>query len=249
VGGVDPRPDQREGDLVTITLRRAHIRLAAVLLLGFVLGYGAATLRDRKLPEGPPVASRGSVSPETPPETLPAAAEPIRVDVAGRPAWGPQRAAVTVVEFTDYQCPFCARHFRETYDQILAANPGRVRYVIRNFPVTTLHPDAQKAAEAAECALDQGKFWEYHKALFERSPKLPLDSLKGIAARLGLNRSKFEGCLDSGKKAPVILHDVQDGQRYGVRGTPTFFINGRIVVGAQPITVFQAAIDRAFQHR
>lgn len=233
--GADPEPVKRDGDLITITLRRVHVRFAAVLLLGFVLGYGSARLRDKP----------GSASDEA----LATAARAIRVDVAGRPARGPERADVTLVEFTDYQCPYCARHFRETYDQLLAANAGHLRYVVRNFPVTTLHAGAQKAAEAAECAFEQGQFWEYHNVLFERSPALPVDTLKSIAAQLGLNIAGFAACLDSGRKESVVLQDVQDGRRYGVRGTPTFFINGRILVGAQPITVFQAEIDRAMQHR
>jgi protein-disulfide isomerase len=230
-------------ELVTITLRRAHVRLAAFLLVGFGLGYGAARLQDSRSERSAATSPR-SVSDGA----IPTTAAPIRVDVAGRPAKGPDGAAVTLVEFTDYQCPFCARHFKETYAELLAANAGQLRYVIRNFPVTSLHPDAQKAAEAAECAFDQSKFWEYHNALFERSPTLPRDTLKRIAAQLGLNTARFTDCLDSGKKQAVVLRDMSDARRYGVRGTPTFFINGRILVGAEPIAVFQTEIDRAI-HR
>ena len=244
--GGDPGSIGRDTDLLTIKVRRVHVRFAAMLLLGFVLGYGTARLRDRSLAESLPIRSQGSVSDGA---LLSAPAAPIRVDVAGRPARGPERAAVTLVEFTDYQCPYCARHFRETYDTLLAANAGHLRYVVRNFPVTSLHRDAQKAAEAVECAFDQGRFWEYHNALFKRSPTFPRDSLTAIAAELGLNVPRFEDCLDSGKKKSVVLRDMEDGRRYGVRGTPTFFINGRMIVGAEPTTVFQAEIDRALQHR
>jgi protein-disulfide isomerase len=244
VGAGDPGPI-RDTDLVTIKVRRVHVQFAVVLLLGFVLGYGAARLRDRSLPQPLSTRSQGSVSDGA----LSAPTAPIRVDVAGRPARGPERAAVTLVEFTDYQCPYCARYFTQTYDTLLAANAGHLRYVVRNFPVTSLHPNAQKAAEAVECAFEQGRFWEYHNALFKRSPRFPLDTLKAIAAHLGLNTARFDDCLDSGKKEPVVRRDIEDGRHYGVQGTPTFFINGRIIVGAQPITVFQAEIDRALQDR
>jgi protein-disulfide isomerase len=156
---------------------------------------------------------------------------------------------VTLVEFTDYQCPYCARHFRTTFDSLIASNPGQLRYVVRNFPVTSLHADAEKAAEAAECAFDQGKFWEYHSALFKRSPRLAPDTLKAIAMQLGMNMASFQDCVASGKKESVIRHDMDDARQYGVQGTPTFFINGRIVVGAQPLAVFQGEIDRALQSR
>lgn len=245
MGGVDPGPINRDAEVVTLTLRRSHLRLAAVLVLGFALGYGAAKLRDGLVSESPSASSSGSVFDGT----VSTAAGPIRVNVAGRPAKGPERAAVVLVEFTDYQCPYCARHFRETYDELLSSNAKHLRYVVRNFPVSSLHPNAQKAAEAAECAFEQGRFWEYHNVLFQRSPVLPLDSLKRIAAQLGLNASRFGKCLDSGEKETVVRQDVQDGRRYGVRGTPTFFINGRILVGAQPIGVFQAEIDRAIERR
>ena len=198
----------------------------------------AAVLRERPAPRSPVLESRA---------TSPTPAATIRVDVTGRPATGPERAAVTLVEFTDYQCPYCARYFKETYGDLLAANAGKLRYVVRNFPVSSLHPNAQKAAEAAECAFAQGKFWEYHDVLFERSPRIPLDSLKHFAERLGLNTKRFNACLDSGEKESTVERDLKDGRRYGVRGTPTFFINGRILLGAQPIAAFQARIDSAIQ--
>jgi protein-disulfide isomerase len=228
-------------DLVTITVRRVHLQMVGVLLVGFILGYAAAG-RRAAAPTEPQVTQAGTPQPGSD-------RAPITIDVSGRPATGPARAAVTLVEFTDYQCPFCARYFRETYDSLLRVNGNRLRYVVRNYPVNSLHPDAQKAAEAAECAFDQGKFWEYHRVLFERSPKLARDSLTHFAKRVGLDVSKFERCLDSGAKEAVVRRDLQDGRRYGVIGTPTFFVNGKILVGAQPLTVIQAEIDRAIASR
>ena len=239
-----PEPIKRDSDILTIRLRRAHVRLAAMLLIGFALGYGTATFTNRSSAASSDIKSQGP-NPNAAPAT---ASAPIRVETSGRPSTGPNQAPVTLVEFTDYQCPYCARHFRQTFDSLISNNPGQLRYVIRNFPVTSLHSDAQKAAEAAECAFDQGKFWEYHNALFKRSPRFPPDTLKVIARQLGLNMASFEQCLTSGKKESVIQKDMDDARQYGVQGTPTFFVNGRIVVGAQPLSVFQGEIDRALQH-
>ncbi|HEY5546319.1 MAG TPA: thioredoxin domain-containing protein [Gemmatimonadaceae bacterium] len=225
---------------VTIVLRKAHIHLFVALVLGFGAGYATAALRSINRRNDWIVQPAGSAA---------NSALPLRIDVAGRPSKGPQRAPVTIVEFTDYQCPYCKRQFYETYDALLALNGDQVRYVVRNFPVSGLHPDAQKAAEAAECAFEQGKFWEYHDALFELSPAIPRDTLTQISVRLGLDRVRFDRCLDSGKKEPVVQKDLADGGRYGVRGTPTFFVNGRMLAGTQPISVLQAEIDRAIQRR
>ncbi len=170
-------------------------------------------------------------------------------DFAGeaRPFRGPADAPVTVVEFTDYQCPFCTRHFQQTYPKLLQEYGDRIKYVVRNFPLIQIHGDAAKAAEAAECAFDQGRFWEYHDRLFENNAALDGKSLKRYAEDLGLNAPRFNQCLDSGKKSRIVALDLEDGRRYGIRGTPTFFINGRILVGAQPYEVFSYHIDTALQ--
>jgi protein-disulfide isomerase len=177
--------------------------------------------------------------------------EPVRAapDFAGdaRPSRGPQDAPVTVVEFTDYQCPFCARHYQLTYPRLLQEYGDRIQYVVRNFPIVQNHPHAAKVAEAAECAFDQGRFWQYHDRLFENSSGLDNESLKHYARALGLDSSRFDLCLDSGEKSRIVARDLKDGRRYGVRGTPTFFINGRILIGAQPFPVLQEYIERALE--
>lgn len=220
--------------------------MTVALLLGFAGGFGTATIVGAG---GSGVQqSTGAVEPEAASRSSAAlGSNVVSVRVTGRPFKGPERAAVTLVEFTDYQCAFCARHFRETYPGLLAGYEGKLKYVIRNFPVPSLHRYAQKAAEAAECALEQGKFWEYHDMLFRHTTTLQVDSLKRFAAEVGLDVGRFNRCLDSGEKRSIVSRDVQDGRRYGVRGTPTFFINGRILVGAQPLEVFKSAIDRAFR--
>jgi protein-disulfide isomerase len=117
--------------------------------------------------------------------------------------------------------------------------------VVRDFPLSSIHPDAQKASEASECADDQGKFWEYHDVVFANQSAIDVDSLKGYAAELGLDTGTFDECLDSGKYEQEVLQDMQDGQAAGASGTPAFFINGQHVSGAQPFSVFQQVIDAA----
>ncbi len=116
--------------------------------------------------------------------------------------------------------------------------------MVRDFPLSSIHPFAQKASEATECANDQGKFWEYHDLLFANQGALDVDSLKGSAVELGLDTGTFDECLDSGEYEQEVLQDLQDGQAAGVTGTPAFFVNGQLVSGAQPFTVFQQVIDQ-----
>ncbi len=117
--------------------------------------------------------------------------------------------------------------------------------MVRDFPLSTIHPFAQKASEATECADDQGKFWEYHDLLFANPSALDVDSLKGYAGQLGLDTGTFNECLDSGEYEQEVLQDMQDGRASGVTGTPAFFINGQLLSGAQPFSVFQQVIDAA----
>ena len=116
--------------------------------------------------------------------------------------------------------------------------------MVRDFPLTSIHPYAQKAAEASECADDQGKFWEYHDLVFANQSAIDVDSLKGYAGQLGLDTGTFDECLDEGKQSSEVEKDLEDGQASGVTGTPAFFINGQLVSGAQPFTVFQQIIDQ-----
>jgi protein-disulfide isomerase len=155
---------------------------------------------------------------------------------------GTRDAAVTIVEFSDFQCPFC-KNATATVRQVFDKYAGKVKWVFRDFPIATLHPAAPKAHEAARCAAEQGKFWEYHDLLFERSPRQAPEELKQYARELKLDGPAFARCLDSGKHQASVGSDIQEGTRLGVTGTPTFFINGRELVGAQPVTAFQKIID------
>jgi len=166
----------------------------------------------------------------------------IKVATEGEPAKGPANAPVTIVEFSDFQCPFCGR-VEPTIAQIEQKYGSQVRFVFRQFPLTSIHPMAQKAAEASLCANEQGKFWEMHDAMFADQQKLEVPDLKAKAGKLGLDQAKFDQCLDTGKYVQKIKDDTKAGAVAGVNGTPAFFINGRSLSGAQPYDALAQAID------
>jgi len=151
------------------------------------------------------------------------------------------KGKVTIIEFSDFQCPFCGRA-QPTLKQIIQDYGDKVEIVYKHFPLS-FHQYAQKAAEASECARDQGKFWEYHDILFENQNALDLTSLKKYAKDLNLDTGKFNSCLDNSEKASVVEKDFNEGLARGVDGTPTFFINNEVLVGAQPYSAFKQAID------
>lgn len=146
-----------------------------------------------------------------------------QVEASG-PTTGPSDAKVTIVEFSDFECPFCSRA-EGVLDQVMAAYAGKVRLVFRHFPLP-MHPNAQKAAEAAMCAHDQAKFWEYKKALFQNQDKLGVDALKAHAKDVGLDAAKFDACLDGASMRAKVDVDAKAANTAGVQGTPTFFVNG-----------------------
>jgi len=165
---------------------------------------------------------------------------------------GNENAKVTVIEFSDFQCPFCRSFWSGAYQQIKSEyiDTGKIKFVFRDYPLP-FHQAAQISAEAAECAEDQGKFWEMHDKIFSEQGKQGTGTvtygateLKKWASQLGLNSTKFNQCLDSGKYKSEVEKDLADGSSYGVSGTPTLFVNGYPIVGAQPFAVFKALIDK-----
>ena len=159
------------------------------------------------------------------------------------PTRGPSNAPVTIVEFSDYECPYCVRA-EPTVKDLLAKYPGKIRLVYRDYPLP-MHPKAPKAAEAAHCAGDQGKYWEMHDKLFASGgQKLDIADLKSQAREVGLDGGKFDKCLDSGEKAKEVESHRKAGDDAGVSGTPAFFINGRPISGAQPLEAFVAIVDQ-----
>jgi protein-disulfide isomerase len=159
----------------------------------------------------------------------------------GAPAFGPDNATVTIVEFSDFQCPFCSRA-EQTIEQVVERYGKQVRLVYRDFPLD-IHPNAAIAARAAGCARAQGKYWEMNRAMFADASKLAEPDLVETARRLALDPDTFKACLESGDHDANIQRDVADGQRYGVSATPTFFINGIMIVGARELRAFTDVID------
>jgi protein-disulfide isomerase len=163
-------------------------------------------------------------------------------DVSDSPAKGPESAAVTLVEFSDFECSFCGR-FVKTLEEVQENYGDRVRLVFLQFPLS-MHPNAQKAAEASLCAHDQGKFWPMHDLLFQEQSKLGLADLKDKASRLGLDRGAFDACLDSGRYEERVKEEMKEGASAGVSGTPALFINGiPLPGGALPYEAVVKAID------
>ena len=220
--------------------------IAVTLALAFFLaGFFVRGLVDRELSVSASAALDRPAAPAeaaaAEPAVAPAKAAGVRAD--DDPARGPTDAAVTIVEFSDFQCPFCKRYVDETLPLVQATYGDKVRYVFRDFPIKQLHPQAIQAAQAAECAADQGKFWEYHDLLFQYQGALDVASLKGYAKTLGLNQASFDQCVDSEKHAEEVQGDFDDGISNTVTGTPTFFINGRKVVGAQSFADLEKIIQ------
>jgi predicted DsbA family dithiol-disulfide isomerase len=165
----------------------------------------------------------------------------IDVSVDDDPMKGTKGAPITIIEFTDYQCPFCGRA-RPTVQQIIETYGDKVHYVLRDFPLS-FHKDAKKASEAAQCAGDQDKYWEYSDKLWSNQRALTTPDLKKYAQELSLNQKEFDQCLDSGKFSDEVDKDMADGSKAGVTGTPSFFINGQMLTGARPFEQFKEIID------
>jgi protein-disulfide isomerase len=158
---------------------------------------------------------------------------------------GAANAPVTIVEFSDFQCPYCAR-VQPTLAQVRDTYKDKVKIIYKDFPLS-IHQNAQKAAEAARCgfAQDQEKYWAYHDKLFENATSLTVENLKQYAVDLKFDAATFNTCLDSGKYAAAVNQDMAEGVKVGVSGTPAFLVNGRFLSGAQPFTAFQEAIEEA----
>jgi protein-disulfide isomerase len=179
------------------------------------------------------------------------------IGLDGGAVQGKPDAKVTIVEFSDLQCPFCARYANDTFPQIEREyiETGRVRYVFRDYPIEGAHPQAFKAHEAVHCAAEQGKRWEMHKRIFANQRAMSVNDLSAHAAALGLDAARFDRCVAQGTQAAKVRSAMSAGEQAGVRGTPTFFIGltepnspnlkaVRRIVGAQPYGAFKAAIDQ-----
>jgi protein-disulfide isomerase len=178
-----------------------------------------------------------------------------QVRMAGNPILGRPDAPLTLIEFSDYQCPYCRRFFETTLPALKTEyiETGKVRYIFRDYPLDRLHPQARKAAEAARCAGDQGHYWAMHDVLFRHQQALQVEWLQAYAQSLRLDPVAFDACVAQGTYAAAVQQDVDDGTAAGVKGTPAFFLgktrpedtmHGTFISGAQPLTAFREAVER-----
>jgi protein-disulfide isomerase len=215
------------------------LAFATGVLLGYVVwGFDSVSVK-----EIPVVAAQA----EGPVVEAPVTPQPqfVRYDVAsdGFPSIGPEDAPITIIEFSDYQCPFCKRWHDEVYQSLLNAYPGKIRLVYRHLPLMSIHPDAFPAAEAAMCAGEQNAYWPFHEKLFS-SDALGSELYLQYAQEIGLDMTNFEACIAERRYQQAIQADLDFALDLGATSTPTFFINGLAIVGAQPLNVFQQIIDK-----
>jgi protein-disulfide isomerase len=202
------------------------------------------TVSAAALPEtnSPPTSNAGSADPVTAQGTP----EVVRYDVPidDDPILGPSTAAITIIEFSDYECPYCRKWHLEVFPRLRQKYPDQLRFVFRDFPLTSIHPNAVPAANAANCANDQGKFWEFNEALFSMQAGLNTKAYQMYAEELELDMDEFNECFSSGRYEAEVMADLEWAAQLGVRSTPTFFLNGIALVGAQPYEVFEQVIEK-----
>ena len=219
-----------------------------LFVLLFLVAFGAglftgyATWGRNPLPApvaaAPPSADSGAGN------SLAPAVQRLQVSADDDPAWGNADAPVTIVEFSDFQCSYCRVFYQTTLVALLERYPKQVRFVYRDFPLASIHPQATLAAEAAQCANAQGRFWEFHNALFANPNQLGPDLYQTLAISMGMDKERFSTCLTSREFSQEVEKDFNAARALGGTGTPTFFINGIPLVGAQPLEVFVEVIDR-----
>jgi protein-disulfide isomerase len=222
---VPPPSAARTGDYITI--RRSHLVLMLIPLAG-IAGLAAGYLLWGR---------------DEPAATATAAAAPQRYEVSvdDDPALGPADAPVTIVEFSDFNCPYCRRFHTETFPVLMAAYPDQILFVYRDYPITSA--ESQVAAQAANCAGKQGAYWAYHDVLFTGELGLGAEAYAAYAERLNLDTNALAACIAAGGEQAEVESDARAAAALGVSGTPTFFINGIPLVGAQPLAQFRSVID------
>jgi protein-disulfide isomerase len=234
---------RRDGDHVAVVLKASHLTAVGIALAG-ALGGAALFFGVKTIGVFPDLGSTAAV-------TLDSAAwweaQRFEVDTTDRPSRGPSDAPVTIVEFTDYGCPFCRRHATEVLPDLLERYGDRIRYVVRHFPIPALTPNALAAADAAECAYRQDRYWEYREALVRETGSLSAEVLQGKAVAVGLDTESFAQCVADPATRDVVEGDILDAWEHGVTGTPTFFIDGRRFVGARPLEELELYVGLALQ--
>ena len=233
--------------------------VVAAFLAGFVMAQYGTTSKAITITQQVPAQTNPNQPSPQPTQTQPQQGSSIiqNVSLDDDPVKGNDNAKITIVEFSDFQCPFCKRFSDQTESQLLTeyVDSGKAKFVYRDFPLDSIHQSAMAAALAGECADEQGKFWEYHDKLFAGQADWSrldstdaADKFRQYGSEINLNVGNFNSCFDSGKYKDEIIKDRSDGVSYGVSGTPTFFIgnskNGYVkAVGAQPFSSLQRILD------
>ena len=237
---------QKTGFNKSALLVAGSILLASLMVSAAILSSGKLFLKNSG---DTALAVPGAGQPDTTAPQAPSG--PVDVSADDDAFLGKKDAPVTIIEFSDFQCPFCRKFAEDTLPQLKKeyVDTGKARLVYRDFPLA-FHPGAIPAAQGAECAKEQGKFWQMHDTIFTEQAKqgsgtvqFTADDVKKWAVQAGVNATKFNQCLDSGKYKQEVEKDMADGTAAGVSGTPATFVNGRAVIGAQPFSAFKAIID------
>lgn len=253
------KKDYVEINIPKFSFKNGNINYFLVIAL-IVLGFIGGMLTNKVLYLQDALKNAKSESPTNNiaaanalPQAAPTLAPKVDVAVGHLPTLGNENAKVTVVEFSDFQCPFCKQFEDDTYSQLYDTyiKTNKIKFAYRQYPLVTIHPNAQKSAEASECANEQGKFWDYHDLVFKNQSSWSAlaaadaaNSFTDLAGQLGMDTTQFKSCLDSDKYKPTVDSDAADGSKAGVDGTPTFFINGWRLVGAQPFAQIQQLIEQ-----
>ncbi len=224
--------EEARGD--SLRFKRRHV-YSALIPLAFVVGLATGFLFWGRTPAPSAVAAVGE----------PQAPTRLEVSADDDAALGPADAPITIIEFSDYNCPYCEKWHVETFQPLMAAYPDQIRFVYRDFPITS--QESTVAAQAAECAGEQDAYWSFHDSLLSGGLDLGREAYEQYAARLGLDVEALLACLDSGTFDDEVQADARYAAGLGVSGTPTFFINGLPLVGAQPLSEFQAVIESELQ--
>ena len=220
----------------TVTVRRSSLIPLIFLIIGFAAGLGIGYFSWGTS------ASTGYAAVAAQPTAV-AAGQRLDIPIGTAPSWGPTDAPITIIEFSDYECAYCKKWYTETWTQLQQAYPNKIRLVYKDFPLYQAHPNASPAAKAARCANDQGKYWQFHDRLFA-GKSLSAQYFEQIAVDLSLDMLKWKACINSTKYETEITADYQYGSQLGIDGTPTFFINGIRMIGAQPFASFKKLIDQ-----
>lgn len=226
-----------------------------IIIFAFILGMLTVKVLDlqQQVNEAKAANNTNTVAGATVPSTQPTPAGPVNVSIGNYPFKGNANAKVTVIEFADFRCPYCEQWFQNVEPKLIKdyVDTGKVKFAFRNYAF--LGPASTVAANASECANEQGKFWEFHDYMYQNQPDesdtsmYTTDNLSQIAGNLGMDQNQFQTCLSSNKYSKDVSKDLKEGQTAGVSGTPTTFINGIALVGAVPYDQFKQQIDQALK--